>query len=40
MITITRCCDICKKPFEVFEWEKNKKIICLECLKKMSKKNV
>jgi len=37
MITVTRCCDNCKKLLEVFEWEKNKKIICLECLKKCLK---
>ena len=27
MITVTRCCDNCKKLLEVFEWEKNKKNI-------------
>lgn len=34
MITVTRFCDKCKKPLEVFEFEKNKEIICIECLKK------
>lgn len=40
MILVTKSCDNCKRPIEVFEKEikDGKKIICLECLKKMSKK--
>ena len=37
MITVTRCCDRCKKPMEISEkwlnldFVKNKPIVCLDC---------